>query len=157
MDFEIKLLKDCPSAIPELVDLFLAEWTPWYGPGGNGNAEADLLSCLNSERLPIAVVARSKDGQTLGTAALKDTSLGAEHGYGPWLAAVVVVPDVRGRGIGTALIQSVEEHARRLGFPEIYTSTDSANSIVLRRGWEPMNRDVQSLRGPISIYRLSLI
>ncbi|MDF1722567.1 MAG: GNAT family N-acetyltransferase [Minwuia sp.] len=156
MDCSIALLADRQSALTDLIELFVAEWTPWYGPQGQGNAEADLVACMTRDRLPIAVVAQDRDGRVLGTAALKQESLGAELGYGPWLAAVVVVPAWRRQGIGSNLISAVEGHARALGFAEIYTSTNTANAIIARRGWQPLNHTVQSIRGPISIFRLAL-
>jgi GNAT superfamily N-acetyltransferase len=157
MDCQIALLVDQSHTTQRLAELFIAEWMPWYGPDGQGNAEADLVGCMNRDHLPIAVVAQNKGSQVLGTAALKQESLGSEHGDGPWLAAVVVDPDFRGRGIGTSLIQAVEEQARRLAFTQIYTSTDAANSIVERRGWARLNHTAQSLRGPVSIYKLALV
>jgi len=152
MDYDIALLIDRSSAIPRLADLFTDEWTPWYGPDGKGNAQADLVGCMNRNHLPIAVVAENKDGLVLGTAALKQESLGSECGFGPWLAAVVVAPDFRGHGIGSSLIQAVEKQAENLAFTRIYTSTDTANSIVERCGWKCLHHTVQSLRGPVSIY-----
>lgn len=153
MDCEIALLIDRPSAIPRLTELFTDEWTPWYGPDGKGNAQSDLVDCMNRDRLPIAVVAENKDGLVLGSAALKQKSLGSENGFSPWLAAVVVDPDFRDRGIGSSLIRTVEELAEKFAFTEIYTSTDTLESIVERRGWACLGQSVQSLRGPISIYK----
>lgn len=154
-DFDIALLVDRPEALADLVALFVAEWAPWYGPTGAGDAEADLAACLNRAKLPLAVVAQGPDGRVLGTAALKHDSLGAELGFGPWLAAVVVHPSCREQGIGSALIAAVEAQARALGFSAIYTSTDAARSLVERRGWQPLHLSVPSLRGPISLYRLT--
>lgn len=152
MKYHMALLVDRSSVIPRLANLFVDEWAPWYGPDGNGNAKSDLTECMNRDRLPIAIVAENEDGLVLGTAALKQESLGSEHGFGPWLAAVVVAPDFRGKGIGLSLIQAVEEHAQRLSFKQIYTSTNTANSIVEKCEWEPMQQIAASLRGPISIY-----
>ena len=153
MDYEIALLIDRPGAMPRLSELFIDEWTPWYGPDGKGNALTDLVDCMNRDRLPIAVVAESKNGLVLGSAALKRESLGSEFGFGPWLAAVVVDPDFRNHGVGSSLIRAVEKQAKKLAFTEIFTSTDTANSIVERRGWECLDQAVQSLRGPVSIYK----
>jgi GNAT superfamily N-acetyltransferase len=152
MKYIIELLADRPSAIPRLANLFIDEWAPWYGPGGNGNAKSDLTECMNRGRLPIAVVAENEDRLVLGTAALKQESLGSEHGFGPWLAAFVVAPEFRGKGIGLSLIQAVEEQAQRLSIKQIFTSTDTANSIIEKREWERLRQTAQSLRGPVSIY-----
>lgn len=156
VDVDIALLIDRPAALADLAALYVAEWTPWYGPNGAGDAEADLAACLNRATLPLAVVAQGPDGRVLGTAALKNESLGAELGYGPWLAAVVVDPACRGRGIGSALIAAVERQARTLGFAALYTSTDTARSLVERRGWTPLRRTLPSLRGPVWLYSLAL-
>lgn len=149
-------LEKAPFAIPVLKEWFIEEWEPWYGPGGQGDAEADLLACCNHDHLPIALVALDKDGQVLGTAALKPESLGSEYGYAPWLAAVLVGRPHRGREIGTSLIGAIEGEARRLGFSAIYASTDTAVSNLLRRGWSQIGDQIQSLRGPVSIFQLML-
>lgn len=150
----IAILADRPVLIPTLSDWFVAEWEPYYGADGPGDAGSDLRGCLNRDTLPIALVALDADETLLGTAALKDESVGSEQGVGPWLAAFLVAPKHRGRGVGSALVAAIEVEAARLGFAEIYTSTDAAEGILERRGWVPFG-DTESLRGPLTIYRFS--
>jgi len=100
-------------------------------------------------------VALTADDDIIGTAALKAESVGSELGVGPWLAAVLVGKPHRGKGVGTALIKAIEETAARLGFQAIYTSTDAAESIVERLGWQAAGTS-QSLRGTVTIYRRKL-
>ncbi len=152
MTYRISLLADRSSALPQLANLFIDEWAPWYGPNGKGNAKSDLEQSMNHSRLPIAVVAENEFGQVLGTAALKQESLGSEHGFGPWLAALVVVPDFRGKGIGLSLVQAVEEHAQRLSYKQIYSSTNTSNSLFEKCGWFQMRQSSASIRGPVAIY-----
>ena len=149
-------LSDAPFAIPTLTRWFIDEWAPWYGQDGQGNAEADLLACCNRDSLPLAVAALGDEDQVFGTAALKHQSLGSELGYGPWLAAVLVGQVYRRRGIGDMLVGAIETEARRLGHESIYVSTDSAVSLVTRRGWTSLDQHTDSLRGRVSIYRLDL-
>jgi hypothetical protein len=60
------------QAAAPLAAAFEREWPRWYGPGGEGNAAADLAAYANSEgALPVGVVALSADGDPIGTAALK--------------------------------------------------------------------------------------
>jgi len=155
LDIRMVLLADAPDLVPKLTDWFLDAWAPYYGPSGPGDAEADLMGCCNRDHLPIAVIARDEQGGLLGTAALKRESVGSELGVGPWLAAFLVGKDHRGKGIGTALVGAIEEHATRLGFETIYTSTDAAENILIRRGWR-MFGATQSLRGPLKIYCFSV-
>ncbi|MEM7446131.1 MAG: GNAT family N-acetyltransferase [Pseudomonadota bacterium] len=151
-EIEFSLLVGREDLIPELAKWFCQEWDPYYGEDGPGDADADLKACLNRDTLPIVVVALGPDGALLGTAALKDQSVGSELGVGPWLAALLVATDKRGQGIGTALVSAIEREAARLGFSWIYTSTDSAEGLLRRRGWEPVG-DTHSMRGPLKIYR----
>ncbi len=151
-DMRIVHLVDVPEASPTLVQWFVEEWAPWYGPDGQGDAEADFAACRSRDALPICLVALDGEGGVLGTASLKAESVGAELAPGPWLAAMLVGKAHQGRGIGTALAGAIEEEARRLGFAAIYTSTDAAEGIMERRGWQWIGTTV-SLRGDIAVFR----
>lgn len=148
-------LCDVPSAAPILARWFVEEWGPWYGPGGAGNAESDLAACRSRDALPICLVALSSTGEVRGTAALKSESLGSDAGVGPWLAAVLVGREHRGKGVATALIAAIEKEAARLGVASLYASTDSAEQILRRRGWRKF-AVTESLRGPVAVYRLAI-
>ena len=151
-DICIVHLLQVPEVAPVLARWFVEEWTPWYGPEGRGDAETDLAACRSRDTLPLCLVALTMDDAVLGTAALKAESVGSEIGAGPWLAAVLVGKDHQGRGVGTALVEAVEEEAARLGFESAYTSTDAAERILERRGWRAIGT-TESIRGPATIYR----
>ena len=108
-------LADTPEAIPVLAAMFVAEWEPYYGANGPGDARADLKECLNRTALPIAFVACASDGTVIGTAALKNESVSSHAHLGPWLAALVVAPEHRGQGVASALAEKIEQTARDLG------------------------------------------
>ncbi len=151
-DIHIVHLFEVPELAPTLERWFIEEWTPWYGPDGPGDAESDLSACRSRDELPICLVALNVDVEVLGTAALKSESVGSELGVGPWLAAVLVGKGHQGKGVGTALVAAIEEEAARLGFNSIYTSTDTAEGILERRGWHVFGT-TESLRGLVTIYR----
>jgi GNAT superfamily N-acetyltransferase len=148
-------LTETKGHIPTLVRWFEAEWAPWYGPGGDGDARHDLDSAARHSGMPFAVIALDDSGKPLGTASLRADSVGADQAPGPWLAAILVDPAHRGQGVGTALVAAIEDATARFGYPEIYTSTDTAAGIMARRGWQPMGT-AQSLRGDVAIFRKSL-
>jgi GNAT superfamily N-acetyltransferase len=108
-DICIAHLEDFSGLLPTLEHRFIEEWAPWYGPGGLGNARADLMACNSRAALPICLIALDKDGNLLGTAMLKSDSVGSELGVGPWLAAVLARPERHGKGIGTALVEAIEK------------------------------------------------
>ena len=145
-------LSQVPDAAETLERWFISEWMPWYGPEGEGDAKCDLAECSSRDALPLCLVARSSDGELLGTASLKAESVGSELGVGPWRAAVLVAKQHQGRGVGTALVAAIEKEGARLGFDSLYTSTDTADRILQRRGWRAIG-GTDSLRGPVTIYR----
>ncbi len=155
-EFQIVPLADAVATIPLLTRLFIEEWGPYYGPDGPGDAEKDLHESCNRDDLPVALVALDDDGTVLGTAALKKESVGSELGLGPWLAAFYVPIEHRKRGIGSALVEAIENKARSFGFESIFVSTDAAENIIRRRGWTALENTVESLRGPVAVYKLGL-
>jgi len=147
-------LVDHPELLPKLVEWFEAEWEPYYGADGPGDARADLAESMNRDALPICLVALDVDGALAGTISLKGASISHPE-LGPWGAALLVGSGKRGRGVGTTLVAALEGEALRLGFERLYMSTDAANAIVERRGWLPIDI-AESLRGTITVYELEL-
>ena len=114
-------------------------WPEWYGPGGPGDAEADLRLRARLAGLPWGVVAL-EGGRPVGTAALGPASHGAEAGEGPWLLGLVAAPAWRGRGIGSALVAACEAEARRGGHGRLLATTEAAEGLLRRRGWDEVRR-----------------
>ncbi|MHA7775818.1 GNAT family N-acetyltransferase [Roseibium sp. M-1] len=142
-----------PEVLEEIERWYCAEWPGWYGLAGPGDARRDLDRCLNPPgRLPRCLMALNADNQPVGTVSLRDTSPGSDRYPGAWLTALLVPQDQRRTGIGTLLIEAAELEAIRLGFPEILTATASAQSLVLKRGWQQINL-LQSASGPLGVYR----
>ncbi len=154
-DLRFVHLADVPETIPTLTRWFIAEWGPYYGPNGPGDAERDLGSYANRDRIPVGLVAFAAD-TLVATAALKPASLPTHTHLTPWLGALLVAPAHRGQGIATALIAAAEDEARRLGFHHLYSDTDSASNILQRRGWQPLESGIPTLRNPATLFRLDL-
>ena len=135
----VELLADHPQAIPILKEWFEREWAPYYGLDGPGDANKDLQDSCNRDELPVALVAIS-DGEVCGTAALKAESVSTHKHLTPWLAALLVAPGFRRRGVGERLIAAIEEKAKQLGFHCIYVGTGEGSgtpeSSLPKRGWE---------------------
>ena len=161
---DIGPLADHPDAIPVLEEWFEREWAPYYGPEGPGDAERDLHETTNRDSLPITLVAR-EDGVLCGTAALKQASVSTHPELGPWLAALLVAPAYRGKGIADRLVQTIEAMARRMGFQALYVGTnpatdggsdaESLEDLVRRRGWRLVDR-VEYFVSDAAIYRKEL-
>lgn len=142
------------QAVPELATWFKTEWPHWYGPGGPGDAESDLLAYANHGSLPLGVIA-FLDDKLCGVAALKAQSLPSQPHLSPWAAAGFVVPSLRGRGVGAALLCALEREAASLGFTRMYCGTGTAASLLVRSGWAFIEMTVREGQ-EIAIYEKTL-
>lgn len=130
-------LPDWQGDLHQVAALLEATWPHHYGPDGPGFALADVAARHAGPNLPWGVVALRGD-RVVGTAALADTSFGAEPDEGPWLVGLAVTPDMRNRGIGTALVEACRAEAARRGDTAIYATTRSATGLMHRNGWQDL-------------------
>ena len=149
--WHIEHVCDAPESIAALARLFKAEWEPWYGAEGPGDAEADLLEAVDRVQLPLRLVALGSDGAVLGSIALRKEGLTEPAELG----GLVVAPEHRRQGIGEALVMRMLEVARKLGIGRIPTSTEVEWSLIERMGWEPIG-SMETLRGTVPTLALDL-
>lgn len=133
----VALLADHPAVVPLLRAWFEAEWAAYYGPGGPGDAAADLAACATGDDLPIGLAAL-EDGALRGAACLRASWEGSPRPLGPWLGGLLVAPEHRRRGIGSLLVAAAEDLARERGFPRLYAATATAHGLLRRRDWRPL-------------------
>jgi GNAT superfamily N-acetyltransferase len=140
------------ALVPRVARWLVAEWPAWYGPGGPGNVDADVEAFAASEQvLPVGMVAVC-DGVPAGIGALKAESIPSHAHLSPWAAAGFVVPALRGRGIGRVLLDALVAKSRELGFGCVYCGTSTAESLLVRAGWRPVEVIVHHDR-PLTIFR----
>ena len=148
----IASLADHADAIPTIAEWYIDEWEPYYGPGGPGDAEADLASRCCRDVIPAGLVAM--DGkQVVGVVAL---DLDAVTNLAPSIVGLLVRRDRRGQGIAIALIGAAENLAKKLGYSSLYLSTTVLGELLLRRGWSQLGdvRFLNNERG--TVYSLEL-
>jgi GNAT superfamily N-acetyltransferase len=132
MEITTGLLVDHEDVVSDLVDLFEREWADWYNPRG-ASARADLAERMERGRLPLGIVAFA-DGALAGTCALTASSGGLTE-RSPWLGGLLVVPNMRGQGVGLALLERAKAEAQRLGFTRLHALTAEARALFDRAGW----------------------
>ncbi|MFO1288632.1 MAG: GNAT family N-acetyltransferase [Rubrivivax sp.] len=147
LDATVVALRERPEHCAFFAAAFEAEWPSWYGPGGRGNAQADLLAFADpSGSLPVGVVAIGAGHQPLGVAALKASSIPSHAHLSPWAAAGYVVPSWRRKGIGALLLTALLGEASRLGFECVYCATATSQSLLVRQGWSLIEEAVHEGR-----------
>jgi predicted N-acetyltransferase YhbS len=98
-----------------------------------------LQHALQTNQLPISLVALSDDEQLVGAASILSATITHKH-LTPWLSSVVVAPEHRGKGIASALSLRALDEAARIGFETLYLFTPRNESLYARLGWRLIER-----------------
>ena len=80
------------------------------------------------------------DGHPAGSCLFVREEIDPKHDLTPWLAALYVAPEFRGRSIATALIRAIEQHARDFGCTQLYLYTITAEPLYAKLGWTMRER-----------------
>ena len=122
---------------PEFIDACSA-WA--YGQWGVHTTrtleETRLLfaSAAHGTGLPLTWVAQHGD-YPVGMASLFEDDCSKRPDLRPWLAAVFVHPDYRGRRLAARLIETVEHVAHARGEERLYLITAHQQTLYERHGW----------------------
>lgn len=120
---EIVHLFERPALRPAVARLIHDEF--WAEvPGASAEAMAQrLLQADRPDRVPLCRVA-VLDGVAVGVVNLVDNDDENHPEWTPWLAGMVVAAAWRGQGIGSVLVRTLLDDARRLQVPRVYFGTD---------------------------------
>ena len=83
-----------------------------------------LRDAVADDAVPMSLLAFC-DGRPAGTINLIENDDVQRTHLRPWLAALLVLPEYRGRGIGSALVRTLQCRAAGLGIDRLYLGTDS--------------------------------
>ena len=127
---------------PDLIDM-AAEWiwsAFWRRHGYPLKDIRALVAASNAAIGPPQCFVLLVDGTPVGTAGLIVSDLPSRPELTPWLAAVYVPPQMRGRGYARDLIRTVETAATRAGFDHLWLCTFDAEGLYAKAGWRSVER-----------------
>ena len=113
---------------PELVTpVAILIYEEFWVDAVNGMSQADLVAHLRTaataRTMPISLIALVDDRLAGCVNLIENDDENRAH-LRPWLAAMVVRSDLRGQGVGTALVRAILAEARQMRIPAIYLGTD---------------------------------
>lgn len=142
-NIKIKLLADCQEHIPTLAKLAYEEISRHWVPDASiEKVKNRLLSHLNKEKMPLAMVALHGDSP-VGMACLRETD-GIRPGITPWLGSLVVDPKFRKMKIGESLIEAIKKQAKIFRYDILYLLAfdPTIPDWYTRLGWKTIGEDV---------------
>ena len=144
MRFEIDYLACHERYLPLIAEWQLAEFGYLNSADTLESRIARLGGALQTDGLPLALIAMSEEGQLVGSASVLASTVTHRH-LSPWLSSVFVPSAFRGHGIASALSLQAVKEARHLGFETLYLFTPRNESLYARLGWARM--EVATHRG----------
>jgi len=138
---KIRSLADCPRLAPVIAQWHFAEWGHLY-PGGTVAGWLDhVRTRMNTDRIPMTMVALDDGEEPVGTAALTERDMETRSELSPWLGGIYVVPAARGRGVASALVRELIGRAADLGVRDLYLYTNGAEGLYEKLGWKLLSRE----------------
>ena len=134
MGLQIEYLDQHIDAIADLARWHHAEWAAITPHLSLSDRVAGFRARARRGGIPTAFVA-VLGADVVGLACLVECDIESHQHLTPWLASVLVAPEHRGRGIGSALCERATEEARLLGVEKLYLFTFNRQRLYGRLGW----------------------
>lgn len=135
----------------------VTEWL-WQAFGGETLPQAVFASIVGHSQtpgaLPITFIAAEGE-MLLGTVGLWRCDLISRQDLYPWMAALYVAPEARGRGLAGKLQQHVIGYARTQGYSELFLYS-ACRDFYERFGWQYIGEGLDYPTVAVSLYRYDL-
>ncbi len=136
---KIATLAEHPDHVRTVSAWILNEWGSLTPGATLEKVETKFQTHLNRKRIPLTLLA-FEGLAPVGTASLVLHDISNRSELSPWLAAVFVLPEQRGRGTGSRLVEAAERVAGQLGVPQLFLFTHDREGFYARLGWEAFER-----------------
>lgn len=128
-------LADHPYLIAKIAKLLHEEWGAFPPWASLTVIEARLLAGAQLRHAPFTLVALSAMNEFFGTASVKLFELAGHQDKEHWIGEVFIPDTLRGRGIGSALINECITRSIDRGIQAIYLYTPDQQKLYERYGW----------------------
>jgi GNAT superfamily N-acetyltransferase len=133
-------VREHPECAAEIIAFFQKHWAT---EASAKVYEDCITSCLTADGpLPQWYVLADGERFVAGAGLIPNDFI-SRMDLGPWLCALIVEEDMRGRALGAKVIAHVRAEAARLGFDRLYLCTDHIGYyekygfVYVAEGWHP--------------------
>ena len=120
---EILSLRENANILEWTVDWFQKVWD-----GVSGEVYQDCMECCLDSDSPLPQwYVLVEDKSIIGGLGLITNDFNSRQDLWPWLCALYVEPEHRGKGCGGMLLRHAVSEAARLGYKKVYLCTDHEN------------------------------
>ena len=137
--FSIANIANTPHHWKQAAELSVFTWKKYF-PNDAVQTYFDLYGLTGQYEGHFAetYLAINANDELLGMATLvDDDELPGATEPGPWLAAVLTLPEHRSLGVASALIHRIIQRAHALGHPNLYLYTSDQQEWYAKKGWIP--------------------
>ena len=138
----IEPLAHHPQLIAKIAKLLHEEWSAFPPWASLPAIEARLLAGAQLRHAPFTLVSLSATNEFLGTASVKLFELAGHYDKEFWLGEVFILNNLRGRGIGSALINECFRRSVDLGIQALYLYTPDQQKLYERFGWHEVEQSM---------------
>lgn len=128
-----------PQHVTALVQMLHTEWGGLKNWSDPDKLRASLEIRMTAVKAPMTLIALEGD-RLVGSASLKVNELPEHPDRLFWIGDVIIAPDQRGRGIGTAMMRAIVRHAATLGISDLYLYTPDQEHYYRKLGWNTVGR-----------------
>jgi N-acetylglutamate synthase-like GNAT family acetyltransferase len=93
----------------------------------------------NTDRIPLAIVAL-EGGRVVGTGCLKLHDMDTRTELTLWIAGIYVEQNQRRKGLGSTIVSTLEDIAKKFGTQRLYLYTPQSVEFYVRLGWAEHER-----------------
>ena len=138
--YSVVNIAKAPQHWQRAAELSVTEWKEIFSED-SVQTYLDLYGLTRSYagRFAETYVAINSNDELIGMATLiDDDELPNAPEPGPWLAAVLTLPNARANGVASAVVQRIVQRAHQLGLPAIYLYTSDQQQWYTNKGWKPI-------------------
>ena len=138
----------------------VANWTfNEWGHLRPGNTLEDTIHRLQGglgDNIVPSIYLAEMDNKPIGTVSLVECDMHIRRQYTPWVASVYVDTEWRNQGIGSKLMNHVENQAKTNGIKNAYLFTPNKQKMYSRLGWRRIE-ELEYLGNSVTIMMKDLI